>query len=90
MIRILMLIDSGGSLNLISRKLIDVLKLPSKTSYQEFSTIAGKAKATRKALISFCCKLKDKIRQIEDSEFISAVPQYSHFLCCQKSTICGH
>jgi len=80
MIRILMLIDSGGSLNLISKKLMDALKLPSKTSYQEFSTIAGKAKATRKALISFCCKLKDRIRQTEDSEFINAVPQYSHFL----------
>jgi len=30
MIRVLMLIDSGGSLNLISKKLIDTLKLPSK------------------------------------------------------------
>ncbi|KAL6612111.1 hypothetical protein U3516DRAFT_521736, partial [Neocallimastix sp. 'constans'] len=63
MIRILMLIDSGGYLNLISKKLMDVLKLSSKSSYQEFSTIAGKAKATRKALISFCFKLKDRIRQ---------------------------
>ncbi|KAL6625043.1 hypothetical protein U3516DRAFT_517252, partial [Neocallimastix sp. 'constans'] len=77
MIRLLMLIDSGGSLNLISKKLIDILKLPSKASYQEFSTIAGKAKATRKTLISFCCKLSDKIRETNDEEFLNAVPQYS-------------
>jgi len=76
----LMLIDSGGSLNLISKKLIDILKLPCKASYQEFSTIAGKAKATRKTLISFCCKLADKVRETNDEEFINAVPQYSHFL----------
>jgi len=80
MIRLLMLIDSGGSLNLISKKLIDILKLPCKASYQEFSTIAGKAKATRKTLISFCCKLADKVRETNDEEFINAVPQYSHFL----------
>jgi len=80
MIRLLMLIDSGGSLNLISKKLMDILKLPSKASYQEFSTIAGKAKATRKTLISFYCKLADKIRETNDEEFLNAVPQYSHFL----------
>jgi len=80
MIRLLMLIDSGGSLNLISKKLVDLLKLPSKASYQEFSTIAGKAKATRKTLISFCCKLADRIRETNNEEFLNAVPQYSHFL----------
>ncbi|KAG4099919.1 hypothetical protein H8356DRAFT_906072, partial [Neocallimastix lanati (nom. inval.)] len=39
MIRLLMLIDSGGSLNLISKKLIDILKLPNKireTNDEEF------------------------------------------------------
>ncbi|KAL6622032.1 hypothetical protein U3516DRAFT_506781, partial [Neocallimastix sp. 'constans'] len=74
MIRILMLIDSGGSLNLISKKLIDILKLPCKASYQEFSTIARKAKATRKTLISFCCKLADRVRETNNEEFINAVP----------------
>ncbi|KAG4081269.1 hypothetical protein H8356DRAFT_890529, partial [Neocallimastix lanati (nom. inval.)] len=74
MIRLLMLIDSGGSLNLISKKLVDLLKLPSKASYQEFSTIAGKAKATRKTLISFCCKLADRIRETNNEEFLNAVP----------------
>ncbi|KAG4084884.1 hypothetical protein H8356DRAFT_1283117 [Neocallimastix lanati (nom. inval.)] len=72
MIRLLMLIDSGGSLNLISKKLVDLLKLPSKASYQEFSTIAGKAKATRKTLISFCCKLADRIRETNNEEFLNA------------------
>ncbi|KAG4098386.1 hypothetical protein H8356DRAFT_1291383 [Neocallimastix lanati (nom. inval.)] len=77
MIRLLMLIDSGGSLNLISKKLVELLKLPSKASYQEFSTISGKAKATKKTLISFCCKLADKIRETNNEEFLNAVPQYS-------------
>jgi len=63
MIKLLMLIDSGGSLNLISKKLVDLLKLPCKASYQEFSTIAGEAKATKKTLISFCCKLADRIKE---------------------------
>jgi len=80
MIRILMLIDSGGSLNLISKKLVDTLKLSCKTTYKEFSTIAGKAKATKNTLISFCCKLKDRITLRENDEFISAVPSYTHFL----------
>lgn len=66
-IRLLMLIDSGGSLNLISKKLVNILKLPCKASYQEFSTIAGKVKASQNTLISLCCKLKDRPRE-NDSE----------------------
>ncbi|KAG4090662.1 hypothetical protein H8356DRAFT_1341254 [Neocallimastix lanati (nom. inval.)] len=41
---------------------------------------SGKAKATKNTLISFCCKLKDRITLRENDEFISAVPSYTHFL----------
>ncbi|KAL6631181.1 hypothetical protein U3516DRAFT_737915 [Neocallimastix sp. 'constans'] len=47
-------------------------------SYREFSTIAGKAKATKKAL--------DRLRESNNESFINAVPEYTYFLVIKNGT----